>query len=48
VPVRLELRLESGAEAVFELPSHKVRVTQELVQDLDQILGTGAARCRVA
>ncbi|MBM4335607.1 MAG: DNA polymerase III subunit alpha [Deltaproteobacteria bacterium] len=48
VPVQLELRLESGAEAVFELPSHKVRVTQELVQDLDQILGTGAARCRVA
>ena len=48
VPVGLELRLASGAEAVFDLPRHKVRVTQELVHDLDRIFGNGAARCRVA
>jgi len=48
VPVCLELRLPSGAEAVFDLPRHKVRVSQELVHELDTIFGSGAARCRVA
>jgi DNA polymerase-3 subunit alpha len=48
VPVCLELRLPNGAEAVFDLPRHKVRVSQELVHELDTIFGSGAARCRVA
>jgi len=48
VPVCLELRLPGGAEAVFDLPRHKVRVTEELVSKLDAIFGSGAARCRVA
>jgi DNA polymerase-3 subunit alpha len=48
VPVSLELRLPSGAEAVFHLPKHKVRVTEELVREVDGIFGRRVARCRVA
>jgi hypothetical protein len=48
VPVSLELRLPSGAEAVFELPRHRVRVTEELVREVDGIFGRRVARCRVA
>ncbi len=47
VPMHLEMRLPNGAEAIFDLPRHKVRVSQELVHDLDALFGTGAARCRV-
>jgi DNA polymerase-3 subunit alpha len=48
VPVSFELVLSAGASAVFDLPRHRVRVSQTLVQELDGIFGRGATRCRVA
>ena len=41
VPVCLELRLPGGAEAVFDLPRHKVRVTEELVLEARRHLRNG-------
>jgi len=48
VPVSLELGLASGAAAVFDLPRHRVCVSESLVREIDGIFGRGATRCRVA
>ena len=48
VPVGFELALPGGAVAVFDLPRHRVRVSEKLVSELDGIFGRGATRCRVA
>ena len=48
VPVGVELALPGGAVAVFDLPRHRVRVSEKLVSELDGIFGRGATRCRVA
>ena len=48
VPVGVELALASGASAVFDLPRHRVRVSESLVREIDGIFGRGATRCRVA
>jgi DNA polymerase-3 subunit alpha len=48
VPVSLELGLVTGAAAVFDLPRHRVRVSESLVREIDGIFGRGATRCRVA
>jgi DNA polymerase-3 subunit alpha len=47
VPVSFELALPGGAVAVFDLPRHRVRVSESLVRELDAIFGRGATRCRV-
>ncbi|HTO07074.1 MAG TPA: DNA polymerase III subunit alpha [Myxococcota bacterium] len=48
VPVSFELALATGSAAVFDLPRHRVRVSESLVRELDGIFGRGATRCRVA
>ena len=48
VPVSFELGLATGAAAVFDLPRHRVRVSESLVREIDGIFGRGATRCRVA
>ena len=48
VPVGFELALPGGAVAVFDLPRHRVRVSEKLVSELDGIFARGATRCRVA
>ena len=47
-PELVTRELPGGAEAVFELPRHRVRVTEELVREVDGIFGRRVARCRVA
>jgi len=48
VPVSFELALAGGTAAVFDLPHHRVRVSDALVRELDAIFGRGTTRCRVA
>jgi DNA polymerase-3 subunit alpha len=48
VPVRVRLALPDGAEAVLELPGHRVAVSQELVEKIDALFGAEVTRCRVA
>jgi len=48
VPVSFELGLPGGTSAVFDLPRHRVCVSESLEHDLDGIFGRGATRCRVA
>jgi DNA polymerase-3 subunit alpha len=48
VPVSLELQLPGGAAALFDLPRHRVNVTEGLVSQLDELFGRGTASCRVA
>jgi DNA polymerase-3 subunit alpha len=48
VPVKLEVRLQSGASALFELPRHRVAVTAELVRRLERMLGNGSVECAVS
>jgi DNA polymerase-3 subunit alpha len=47
VPVRIELRLESGAEALLGLRRHRVRVSEELVRRLDRLFDAKVCECRV-
>ncbi len=42
VPVGFELALPGGAVAVFDLPRHRVRVSEKLVSELDGIFARGA------
>jgi DNA polymerase-3 subunit alpha len=48
VPVSLELALTAGTVAVLDLRGRPVRVSKQLVDDLDGIFGRRATRCRVA
>ena len=47
VPVCVQLRLASGAEAVLALRSHRVKVSQDLVRRVDQLFGAKVSECRV-
>ncbi|MFQ5514825.1 MAG: DNA polymerase III subunit alpha [Myxococcota bacterium] len=47
VPVRLELRLANGAEAVLGLRGHQVAVSEELVQRVDRLFSAPVTSCRV-
>jgi hypothetical protein len=47
VPVRIELRLESGAEAVLGLRRHRVTVSEELVRRVDRLFEAKVCECRV-
>jgi DNA polymerase-3 subunit alpha len=46
VPVRVELRLP-GAQAVLELPRHRVQVSRELVERVEKLIGAEVATCTV-
>jgi DNA polymerase-3 subunit alpha len=45
VPVEIVLRLGTGAEAVLDLPHHRVAASQDLVDRLDALFGGKVARC---
>jgi DNA polymerase-3 subunit alpha len=45
VPVSVHLRLSSGAEAVFQLPRHRVAVNAELVRSVDRLFGRSVTEC---
>ncbi len=47
VPVGLELTLPSGAEAVFDLRSHRVAVSSDLVGQIDELFEKPVVHCRV-
>jgi DNA polymerase III alpha subunit len=47
VPVRVELRLSSGAEAVLGLRRHRIAVSEELVLRVDHLFGRQVSECRV-
>ncbi len=47
VPVCVQLRLASGAEAVLALRSHRVKVSEDLVRRVDQLFGAKVSECRV-
>ena len=48
VPVRVELRLSNGTQAVLALPRHPVSISEDLVRRVDRLFGARVARCRVA
>jgi DNA polymerase-3 subunit alpha len=47
VPVRVELRLSTGAEAVLDLRRHRVTVSEDLVRHVNQLFGSKVSECRV-
>ncbi len=48
VPVTVRLRLPDAAQALLELPGHRVSVTPELVEKIDALFGQEVTRCAVS